>query len=458
MLDEKQQFIKMTTTPIPRLITTLAIPTMFSMLITSVYNMTDTYFVSQLGTSASAAVGVVFSLMSIIQSVGFTLGMGSSSFISRFLGRKDSASASRYASSAFFAAVVLGLLLTVFGNIFIDPLMLLLGSTKTVLPYARDYAGYILYGAPVMCSVFVLNGILRAEGFATAAMLGTMSGGVINMILDPIFIFNLDMGIAGAAIATLIGQCASLLLVSVFFFTGKSFVKIGLKYLNGPFSALLEIIKNGSPTFCRQGLASVASALIAICAKPYGDAVIAASTIATKLYMMSRSAVIGMGQGFQAAAGYNYGAGKYTRVKKGFWFTMGVGSVLCVILAIFLYFEADTAIALFRADDPVVIETGGRALKYLCMVLPLLSYSSYVNMLLQCLGRSKSAAFLASCRQGVFYIPVIIILSNFFGVTGLILTQPIADFMTFLVSIPFHICFFRSAEGLGRPDKIQPTE
>lgn len=453
MLDEKQQYIKMTETPIPKLVTTLAIPTMFSMLVTSVYNMTDTYFVSQLGTSASAAVGVVFSLMSIIQSIGFTLGMGASSYISRNLGKKDSKEASRYASASFFAALVFGTLLMIFGNLFIDELMVVLGSTKTVLPYARDYAGYILYGAPVMCCVFVLNGILRAEGFATAAMLGTMSGGVINMVLDPIFIFTLDKGIAGAAIATLIGQCASLVLVSLFFITGKSFVKIGFRYLVNPFSALFDIVKNGSPTLCRQGLASVASALMAICARPYGDAVIAASTIATKLYMMSRSAVIGMGQGFQAVAGYNYGAGKYSRVKKGFWFTMGVGSALCVVLSVFLWFNADAAITLFRDDDMVVIETGTKALRCLCLVLPVLSYSSYVNMLLQCLGRSKSAAFLASCRQGVFYIPLILILSDLFGILGLIITQPIADFMTFLVSIPFHINFFKSKKGLNRKDK-----
>lgn len=454
MTDEQQQYIRMTETPVPKLIASLAAPAVFSMLITSVYNMTDTYFVSKLGNSAAAAVGVVFALMSLIQSIGFTVGMGASTYISRFLGRQEPEKAEEYASSAIACAALLGTLMMIFGLIFITPLMRALGSTETALPYARDYARYILIGSPVMCLVFVFNNILRAEGLANLSMIGVISGGIFNMILDPILIFVFDMGITGAAVATLVSQVLSLVVLAFIFFSGKSIIKVSVRQVSRDIRIYWNIITNGFPTLCRQGLATVATALLSLTAKVYGDAAIAAMTIAMKIYMLVRSLVVGIGQGFQPMAGYNYGAGRYSRVKKGFWFTVGTGTVICVAAAVFLFFFGEFTISLFREDDQTVIKAGADTLKYFCYVMPMLAYSTIVNQLLQSLGRSRSAAFLASCRQGVFYIPIILVFSGAFGLTGIEISQSAADLLTFIASVPFQIHFFVSASGIGRKEAL----
>ena len=454
MTDEQQQYIRMTETPVPKLIASLAAPAVFSMLITSVYNMTDTYFVSKLGNSAAAAVGVVFALMSLIQSIGFTVGMGASTYISRFLGRQEPEKAEEYASSAIACAALLGTLMMIFGLIFITPLMRALGSTETALPYARDYARYILIGSPVMCLVFVFNNILRAEGLANLSMIGVISGGIFNMILDPILIFGFDMGITGAAVATLVSQVLSLVVLAFIFFSGKSIIKVSVRRVSRDIRIYWNIITNGFPTLCRQGLATVATALLSLTAKVYGDAAIAAMTIAMKIYMLVRSLVVGIGQGFQPMAGYNYGAGRYSRVKKGFWFTVGTGTVICVAAAVFLFFFGEFTISLFREDDQTVIKAGADTLKYFCYVMPMLAYSTIVNQLLQSLGRSRSAAFLASCRQGVFYIPIILVFSGAFGLTGIEISQSAADLLTFIASVPFQIHFFVSASGIGRKEAL----
>lgn len=443
-MTDEQQYIRMTETPIPKLIASLSAPAVLSMLITAIYNMTDTYFVSKLGTSAAAAVGVVFALMSIIQSVGFTVGMGASAYISRLLGVKDVKAAKEYSASAVISSALLGLIIGIAGLCFLNPLMRLLGSTETALPYAADYAKYILIGSPLMCVVFVFNNILRAEGLSALSMIGIMSGGIINMILDPVLIFSLDMGISGAALATLIGQAASFVILFIIFFTGKSIVGFSPRSISKSYKVYLNILKAGFPTLCRQGMASFASALLAIQARVWGDAAIAALTIANKIYMFIRNLVIGIGQGYQPMAGYNYGAAKYDRIKKGFWFTTVSGTVICAVSAVLLYIFSDFTVSLFRADDAEVIKIGAETLRYLCCVLPVLAYSTYVNQLLQCLGRSKSAAFLASCRQGILYIPLLFLLSRSIGLTGLEITQSAADFLTFLISIPFQIHFFKA--------------
>ena len=342
----------------------------------------------------------------------------------------------------------------IFGLIFITPLMRALGSTETALPYARDYARYILIGSPVMCLVFVLNNILRAEGLANLSMIGVISGGIFNMILDPILIFVFDMGITGAAVATLVSQVLSLVVLAFIFFSGKSIIKVSVRRVSRDIRIYSDIITNGFPTLCRQGLATVATALLSLTAKVYGDAAIAAMTIAMKIYMLVRSLVVGIGQGFQPMAGYNYGAGRYSRVKKGFWFTVGTGTVICVAAAVFLFFFGEFTISLFREDDQTVIKDGADTLKYFCYVMPMLAYSTIVNQLLQSLGRSRSAAFLASCRQGVFYIPIILVFSGAFGLTGIEISQSAADLLTFIASVPFQIHFFVSASGIGRKEAL----
>ena len=437
------QFKKMLEAPMPKLIASLAIPTVLSQLITTIYNTADTYFVAQIGTSATAAVGVVFSLMAIIQAVGFGFGMGSSSLISRRLGAKDEKAANKYGSSAVAAAVTFGIVLMIVGLLTLQPFMKLLGSTETILPYACDYARYILIGAPIMCSSFILNSLLRSEGHTLYAMWGICSGGILNMLLDPLFIFTLDMGIRGAALATILSQVISFVILASFFITKKSILSLSIKSVSKNASDYLLIFKIGIPTICRQMLGSISSALLNRSAATYGDAAVGAITIANKIYMFVRNIVLGLGQGFQPVAGYNFGAQNKKRVKEAFLFTCSVGTVICSTAAIIIGLNAPSIIIWFRKDDLEVIQIGTKALYFASAVMPFMAYSTNVNQMYQCLGFSKQATFLASCRQGTCFVPLILILPLFIGLTGVQISQPAADLLTFIISVPFQIRFFK---------------
>lgn len=436
--------------PIPKLVVSLAIPTTISQLITTVYNTADTYFVAQIGTSAAAAVGVVFSLMSIIQALGFGLGMGASSLISRCLGARRNAEATRYASSAVTASGLGGILIMILGLAFTEPLMLRLGSTQTILPYSAAYARYILIGAPIMCMAFTMNGILRSEGEASYAMWGLCTGGILNMVLDPLFIFRFGMGISGAALATVISQFVSFSILLSVYLRGKSIVQLSLKYASRNLSDYTLIVTTGAPTFFRQGLASLASALMAISAAPYGDAVVAAVTIANKIYLMVRNIIIGIGQGFMPVAGYNYGGGRYRRVREAFSFSVTIGTVINVLAAVLLYIHAEAVITWFRNDDPEVIAVGIRAIRFVSMAMPFMAFSTYVNQIYQGLGLRLQATILASCRQGICFLPLVLLLPRLLGITGVILLQPGADMLTFLIMIPFQIVLNRNLKQLEK--------
>ena len=437
------QVEKMTTQPIPRLITTLAVPTIVSMLITSIYNMADTFFVSQLGTSATGAVGIVFSLMAIIQAVGFTLGIGSGSLISRMLGARKHAEAEKIASTGFFAAIAFGLVLTVFGLLFIDPLMALLGATKTILPYARDYAKYILLGAAIMSSSFVLNNVLRSEGKATLAMVGITAGGLLNIVLDPIFIFTFHLGIAGAAIATILSQIISFLILLSCFLRHKSLLHLGFRNISWKWEDLSAIIKTGLPSFFRQGLASIATVMLNVNAAVYGDAAVAAMSVVGKVFMLILSVLIGFGQGYQLVVGFNYGAGCYQRVKQSFTFTTIVSFVMMGILAAAGLVFAPQVIQLFTKADAQVLEIGTYAMRAQCLALFIQPLGVISNMTFQSIGKPAEATFLSACRQGVFFLPLIIILPQLWQLRGVELTQPLADVLTFIVCFPFLFKFFQ---------------
>ncbi len=442
------QFIKMTETPIPKLITSLAIPTIISMLVTSIYNMADTFFVSKLGTSATGAVGIVFSLMAIIQAVGFTLGMGAGSLISRLMGQKKQEEAQEVASTSFFTAILFGLLLTFFGLIFIDPFMDLLGATPTILPFARGYARYILLGASIMSASFVLNNLLRCQGRAIYSMVGIGLGGLLNIALDPIFIFVFDLGISGAAIATLISQCISFSILLFFVCSAKSDVHVSLRKVSRRPRIYAQIIKTGLPTLARQGLASAANIALNVNAAVYGDAAVAAMSVVGRIFMFIISAIIGFGQGFQPVAGFNYGAKKYGRVREAYWFTVKVGTVFLTVMAILGFFFAPQAMALFRKDDAEVIAIGALCMRAQCIFLPTQPFVVASNMLFQSIGKSWRATFLSAARQGIFFLPAIVLLPMLFELTGVQVAQAAADALTFAVTIPFVILFFKELKQI----------
>ncbi len=430
--DEK--FEMMTREPVERLICSLAVPTITSMLITAIYNIADTFFVSQIGTSASGAVGVSFSLMAIIQAIGYTFANGSGNYTSRLLGQKNKPHAAKVVATGVFSAFGLGVLLTVFGVVFLDPLVFALGATPTIAPYAKDYIRFIFLGTPFMISSFVINGVLRFQGSAFYAMIGIGFGGLLNIVLDPIFIFKLDLGISGAAIATIISQLTSFLLLIYYSGTGDN-IRIRYQNFTPTWEIYKEIFKGGLPSFYRQSLSSTAMIFLNFAAGSFGDAAIAAMSIVARLFQFSISAVLGFGQGFQPVCGFNYGAKHYDRVLRAFWFSVRTTVIFLVTVGIIGFILAPQIIALFRKEDLDVITIGTQALRLQSLALPLSASIISANMLLQTIGKGARASLLSISRQGLFFIPAILFLPPRFGILGLQVSQPIADVFSFLVAV-----------------------
>ena len=448
------QFRRMTETPIPQLVLSLAAPTILSMLITSIYNLADTFFVGQISTSASGAVGVVSSLMAIIQALGFMLGHGAGTIISRSLGSRDTTAATRFASTSFFTALVFGVVLAVAGLGTLPHFMMLLGSTETILPHACAYARPILIAAPLMISSLVMNNILRYEGKASFAMIGLVTGGVLNIALDPLFMFVFELGTAGAGIATALSQSISFCILLSMFLRGKTVSQFRLSAVTREARDFGRILLGGAPSFGRQGLDSIGGMLLNLAARSYGDAAVAGMSIVSRIFMFIISVAIGVGQGLQPVASFNYGARKYRRVRQAAIFTIEAAFCMLVVLVGLCWVNGDALIRLFR-DDPAVTAVALPAFHYQCLAMLLQPIIVVANMTFQSVGASGRATFLACCRQGVFFIPLILILPRTHGLFGVEICQPIADVLTFLVSLPFLIAFLQQ---LGRMDDAEQSK
>ena len=448
------QFRRMTETPIPQLVLSLAAPTILSMLITSIYNLADTFFVGQISTSASGAVGVVSSLMAIIQALGFMLGHGAGTIISRSLGSRDTTAATRFASTSFFTALVFGVVLAVAGLGTLPHFMMLLGSTETILPHACAYARPILIAAPLMISSLVMNNILRYEGKASFAMIGLVTGGVLNIALDPLFMFVFGLGTAGAGIATALSQSISFCILLSMVLRGKTVSQFRLSAVTREARDFGRILLGGAPSFGRQGLNSIGGMLLNLAARSYGDAAVAGMSIVSRIFMFIISVAIGVGQGLQPVASFNYGARKYRRVRQAAIFTIEAAFCMLVVLVGLCWVNGDALIRLFR-DDPAVTAVALPAFHYQCLTMLLQPIIVVANMTFQSVGASGRATFLACCRQGVFFIPLILILPRTHGLFGVEICQPIADVLTFLVSLPFLIAFLQQ---LGRMDDAEQSK
>lgn len=447
------QYIKMTETPVAKLILMLGIPTTISMLVTSIYNMADTYFVGQIGTSASGAVGVVFGLMAIIQAFGFMFGHGAGSIVSRSLGAKDAERASQIASTSFVCAGVSGIGISVLGILFLDPLMLLLGSTETILPYARTYAFYILLAAPFMASSCVLNNVLRYEGQAAFAMVGLVSGGLLNIFGDWLLVSKIGMGVRGAGLATAISQVISFCILLFMFIRGKTESRLQLKRAAKMcMGDVILICKTGFPSMMRQGLSSISTMVLNGQAGAYGDAAVAAMSIVNRVCFLAFSVGLGIGQGFQPVSAFNYGAKKYGRVRKGFLATWGMGELFLGMFAIVGFLNAEFLMSLFR-DDAEVIAIGTVALSAQMISLFFQPLSVCANMMFQSVGKNGVATFLAMLRSGLFFIPTLLVLSATLGLTGIEIAQTVADILTFIVSVPFVISFLKTLKRLENKEE-----
>lgn len=420
--------------PVNRVIPRLAVPTIISMLITSIYNMADTFFVSQLGTSASGAVGVIFSAMAIIQAIAFTIGMGSGTNVSQALGAGDEEKARRFVATGFFTAFGAGIVIAVFGLANIGRIVRFLGATETIAPYAQDYATYIFYAAPFMMCSFVMNNLLRFEGLASYAMVGIATGGVLNMLLDPLFIFTLGLGTAGAAIATALSQCVSFTILLLMTNLRPDAISISPRNFKPSAAIYGRILYNGFPSLGRQGIASISTILLNTTAGPYGDAAIAAMSIVNRFLMFINSTVIGFGQGFQPVCGFSYGAGKYSRVREAFWYCVKVSTLILVVLGGISLLLSRPIVTVFRRDDPLVIEIGTLALRLQLLTLPLWGFITMSNMFTQSIGYGVRATIISISRQGLFLIPALLILPRLFGLLGIQCAAPISDVCSFALA------------------------
>ena len=453
MSKEQQQYRKLVLTPVEQLIPRLAVPTILSMMVTMIYNLVDAFFVGKLGTSASAAIGVVLGVQSIFQAFGFMMGHGSGSQISVHLGKGDKDMADKLFSTAFFHAMAISVIVSAICLIGLTPLMRLMGSTDTILPFSKNYGFYILISGPALVGSCVLNNVMRYEGRAVLAMVGLVTGSVLNMVGDPILMFGLGLGIDGAGLSTAISQYISFGILLYMVFSKRTISRLSPKYRSNDPEVTLSIIRVGLPSLIRQMLNSVATITLNHCAMPYGDAAIAAMAIVGRIMMFIGSAMIGLGQGFQPVSAYNYGARKYARLRKSFYFTVGLGVVVLGVLSVIGFVFPGQIVGLFR-DDPEVIAIGSRALRFQCVAVVTQPFTVTSNMMFQSIGRSKEASFLALLRSGLYYIPLLMILPLFLGLTGIQSAQMFADMLTSLTSLPFVVKFMRETPAEDLPSEI----
>ena len=433
----------LTQAPVSRVILTMAVPTIVSMLVTCFYVIVDTYFVGQLNTQSTAAVGIVFPLMSLIQAIGSFFGHGSGAYMSRELGARRTDNASSMATTGLVYALLTGILIAVVALLFLRPLSLVLGSTATSLPFTEQYMAIILLGAPFQIASFTLNSQLRMQGNARYAMWGIISGALLNVILDPILIFACGLQLHGAALATVIGQLVSVaILLAMCHFRATAGVRLRPRFLSLHWHYAREIVYGGSPSLSRQGLASISVILLNVAAAGYGDAAVAAMSIVSRVTMFVMAVIVGLGQGFQPFCGYCYGAALYNRLRHGFWFTVRVGFVFLLCFSAFFFCFAEQTIAVFR-DDAIVIAVGSTALRWHLAVYPLNAYIMAGNMMLQTTRRPLRANVLSSARKGLVFIPFILILPHLFGLMGIAMCQAVCDVVTFIIAIPIVRSAFR---------------
>ena len=429
------KYHEMTERPVKPLILRLCIPAVVSNLVTTAYNLTDTFFIGQLGTSQSGAIGIAFSIMTILQALGFFFGNGAGNSMSRELGKRNDARASKLLAIGFAGAVLSGLVVTIICLATLRPLAVALGATETIAPYAVTYLTPILAAAPCVCGSFALNGLLRYQGQSAFGMIGLVSGALLNFLLAPLFIFVLHMGIFGAGLATGICQTVSFVILTVMS-ARFGVLKLSLRNCRPDPLLLREIAGGGLPSLVRQGAGSVATTCVNIAANPFGDAAIAGMAIVMRIMLGANSVIIGLGQGFQPVCGYNYGAGKFARVREAYWFCVELATGVLLVLAVAIWLTAPRLVEIFRSD-PAVVAVGVAALHFQCVTVVLNGVNMMGNMISQTLGKTGIASFLAVCRTGLYLAPIVLVLPRFLGVTGVEAAQSLADILTFVTTIPF---------------------
>ncbi len=430
--DEKTKM--MAEEPIPKVLMNLSIPAIIGMLVTAVYNVVDTIFVGQIGVLAIGAVTIVFPVFMLLSAFGMTFGMGSASYISRLLGEDKKNMVDKVGSTSFITTSISGIFLAIIGYIFLEPIVRLFGATDTILPFAMEYGSIIIIGTIFTMNNMNMNSMVRAEGNARMSMIAMATGAGLNIIFDPLLIFVFDMGVAGAALATVIAQAVSTIILLYYYFSGKSIIEIHLSNFTPSIEIYSEIIKMGLPTLMREALISTAMALLNNTAGSYGDIYVAAIGIINRVFSMGLLVLLGFGQGFQPVAGFNYGAKMFDRLLESIKVTIKRTTTFCVIIALVFAIFSRQIIDIF-SNNPEVIAVAAGGLRYYSYILPVVGINITVSILYQALGKAIPAGFLSVSRQGLFFIPALLILPVFLGVKAIFVVQPLADFLTFVISI-----------------------
>lgn len=446
------QYEKMTESPVEKLIVFLSIPTIISMLISNIYNIADTAFVGRLGTSASGAVGIVFGFMAMIQAVGFLFGQGSGSLISRMLGAKDNSQADITGSTGLFYSFFFGSILTVIGLVFTDPIISFLGSTPTIAPYARQYITCIMVAAPFMTTSYTMNNLLRYEGKAFYGMISMMTGALLNIALDPLLMFGFKLGVLGAGLSTAISQFVGWTIMITMFVRGKSELRLSFRKICFKPALLGNITATGLPSMIRQGLNALCTILMNTTAKPYGDPAIAAMSIVTRVSFFTFSLSLGIGQGFQPVSGFNYGAGRFSRVRKGYRVGLIISQICMVIFASFVFIFAPQISKALR-DDPEVIVIATRAMRLMAVSQLSMPVTVMTEMLLQTTGKKLKASVLSAMKSGVILIPALLILSRLRGLNGIEEAQPLSLVLSVIPAVIFAVSFFRELPSGDQPPR-----
>lgn len=454
----RRTFERMTTAPVAGLVLRLGVPTMLSMLVTALYNTASTYYVSYLGTSAVGAMGVVFALQMIIQALGIMIGQGCASQTSRLLGERRYARANATASSALFAVLAGGLLFALLALLLLEPLLALMGATETIMPYAVAYALPVLFAAPFMAAAFSLNNILRSEGLAFVGMIGLGAGGLLNIAIAPLFIFAFELGIAGAGWATAVSQTLSFAVLLAHYARGRGSIRLSPAFVSRRRPTYAALLRYGTPSLSRNILGAVAASALNLTAGAFGDAGVAAMSIVGRVMMMTSAAMIGIGQGYQPVLGYNWGARQYARVLKALDATLVMAVFLMTTLGALGFLFAPEVVGFFRTNDAAVLSIGAEALMLQCLVAPIVPVNVIGNMTYQVLGRAGIATFLASTRQGIFFLPIILTLPNLWGLRGLEAAQPLAEVLSFAVCAYFVLRFRREAKRLAADPGAQDAQ
>lgn len=421
--------------PISKALLAMGIPTMLGMMVNAIYNLVDAYFVGGLGTSQMGAISVVYPLGQIVVGLGLLFGNGSASYLSRLLGNREQEQADRVASTALYSSVAVGAVMIIFSLIFLRPILRLLGATDSIMPYAMTYAG--IYVVSCIFNVFnvTMNNIVTSEGAAKTTMFALMAGAVLNIGLDPVFIYTLDMGVAGAAIATAISQIVSTLIYLTFIFRKKSIYSFKMKNCTFTKEIMSEIFKIGIPTLVFQILTSLSISLVNTQAGPYGDSVIAGMGAVTRIVSMGSLIVFGFIKGFQPIAGYSYGAKKFDRLHKAIRTSILWSTVFCVIYGLLLTIFSSRIIAQFTDGDLEMIRVGTQSLRINGLSFLLFGFYTVYSSLFLALGKGLEGFVLGACRQGICFVPVILILPAFWGINGILYVQPIADVLSAIITI-----------------------